>query len=174
MSKGKKTYFIGNQTLSQYCKEHGLNFATVRNRIYTKGLTPEEAVKWQRVFKTPEEKAERVRFYRRQYQRPDRRNKPIERKYCWLPVKVIKEMGYAKQTKYFGNGMRLSQWCKKNGVTYAAIMKRMHRWNLTLKEAITYDTKFRREIRTTKSLDRIRAKHYKTAADFYAMFGGAE
>jgi hypothetical protein len=68
--------------------------------------------------------------------------------------------------------MRLSQWCKKNGVTYSAIMQRMRRWNLTLKEAITYDTKFRREIRTTKSLDKLRAKHYKTAADFYAMYGG--
>lgn len=174
MSKGKKTYFIGNQTLSQYCKEHGLNFATVRNRIYTKGLTPEDAVNWQRVFKTPEEIAERKRFYRRQYQRPDRRNKPIERKYCWLPTKVIQEMGYNKQTKYFVGQLRLSQWCKKNGVTYTAILQRMRRWNLTLKEAITYDTKFRREIRTTKSLDKLRAKHYKTMADFYAMYGGNE
>lgn len=37
-------YYIGNQTLGQYCKENGLNFATVRNRIYAKGLTPEEAL----------------------------------------------------------------------------------------------------------------------------------
>jgi hypothetical protein len=164
-------YYIGNQTLGQYCKENGLNFATVRNRIYAKGLTPEEAVNWQRVFKTPEELKERKRFTYRQYQRKDRKNKPIERKYCWLPTKVIKEMGYAKETKYFVNGLRLSKWCKKNGVTYTAIMQRMRRWNLTLKEAITYDTKFRREIRTTKSLDRIRTKNCKSAADFYAMYG---
>lgn len=174
MARGVANLFINGQRLSQYCKEHGLNLATIRSRIYAKMMTPEEAVKWQRVFKTPEEKAARRRFTRRQYQRKDGKNKPIERKYCWLPVKVIKEMGYNKETKYFVGQLRLSQWCKKNKVSYWAIIKRMQRWGLTLKEAITYDTKFRREIRTTKSLDKLRAKHYKTAADFYAMYGGNE
>lgn len=119
-------YMVGDKTLRQACKEKGVNYLTCLWRIYDKCMTPKEALNF--VYK-PITCAKRRREL-------ERRRIGVDKRLLEVSKQIMNRINHDKTTKYWYNGKRLTEWCKKHKVNYYTILYRMKNKNLTIKEAI--------------------------------------
>ncbi len=166
---GNRTkYLINGKSLFRYLQDLGADkgeYARVLWIIKNKSMLPEEAINYHRQPKNPEWKEQKKRRQREQVYK-------IKKEFLDSPSKFLIELGFDNQSKYFIDGMRLSKWCKKHKISYTMIINRMRRHKMSVRDAVfNFDVELYKQIAHQKSVDSKKAKKYKTAEDFYRMYG---